>query len=183
MSERNQIQSRLYLETARFFYQQMEANFQDRTKFTYSFLAFLPIARSVTLVFKKEFHSSEKLMAWYGSKVEEWKNNKIMKFFIKMRNVSVKEHAPETRVTVEKTWGIDFIIGNPPPVQIRRTKDGKEIWFGKLPLKSSKVVKYSFGELPKWFDKNPDVMYLCEKYLGELERFVSEAENMIKKKE
>ena len=47
---------------------------------------------------------------------------------------------------------------------------------------SSKVIKYSFSEIPEWLDKNSDVMYLCKLYLNELERFVSEAENLMKEK-
>lgn len=99
-----------------------------------------------------------------------------------MRNVSLKEHTPKTHATIRKTWRVDFMIGNPPPVEIKRTNDGKEIWWGELPLKSSKVAKYSFSELPKWFDENSDVMYLCSKYLDELQIFVAEAENLIKEK-
>jgi len=174
------IQFRFYLDVARFYYQQMELNFQDATKFKYYLLAFLPIARSVTLVFKRQFHDKKKIMAWYFIKGKELDNNKIMKFFKEMRNVAVHERTPETRSTSEIKWGTDFIIGNPPPVEIERTKDGKEIWRGELPIKGSKVIEYSFSELPEWFDENPDVMYLCSKYLDELQKFVTEAENLMK---
>jgi len=174
------MQFRFYLDAARFHYQQMELNFQDATKFKYYLLAFLPIARSVTLVFKKQFHDKEKLMAWYFTKVKEWGNNKIMRFFTEMRDVAVHKRTPEMRSTSKITWATDFNVGNPPPVEIERTKDGREIWRGELPIKSSKVVEYSFSELPKWFDENPDVMYLCSKYLDELQKFVTEAENLMK---
>jgi hypothetical protein len=175
-------QSKVYLEAAKYHYEEMKANFQDRKKFTYSLIAFLAIARSVTLVFQKESHDNGRLGDWYNNRVKDWKNNKIMRFFIGMRNVVLKEHSPTTCATVEKTWGIDFIIGNPLPVQISRTEDGKEVWSGELPLKSSKVVKYSFGELPQWFDLNSDVIYLCKLYLDELERFVTEAQNLVKER-
>jgi hypothetical protein len=155
----------------------MEANFQNRTKFTYSLLAFLPLARSVTFVFKKQFHEEEMLMTWYKTKVEEWKKNKIMKFFNEMRNATLKEHTPGLRSTSKVTWGIDFIIGTPPPVEIEKAEDGREIWRGELPIKSSEVLEYSFNRLPKWFDENPNVMHLCSKYLEELQRFVVEAES------
>lgn len=170
----------------------MELNFQDITIFTYSLLAFLPIARSVTLVFQKQFHGNKQLMDWYESKVKEWEDNKIMKFFIEMRNVSLKEHTPKMKLTRTVPFTVDAILVRKvsPDGKIEQTEtqspcssteQSKEREQHAQP--SPRVVRYSFHELPEWFDDNPDVMRFCKKYLEELEKFVIEAESMIKGKE
>jgi len=188
------LQTRFKLEEAKFFYQQMELSFQDRTKFLYFLDAFLASARSVTQVFKKEFHDDKLLMNWYNSKVEEWKNNKIMKFFKQMRNISLKEHTPKTKLTRAVSFTVDAHLVDrfsvtkispdgtteqveiPPREPVKPSKE-KE----KIAPPSPKTISYSFHELPEWFDENPDVMYLCKAYLEALEKFVTEAENMKKK--
>lgn len=174
-------QFRLYMEAATFYYEQMKANFQDRTKFTFYLLAFVSIARSVTLVFQQEFHGSNEFMKWYKSKRKEWESNRIMRFFRDIRNVTIHKYTPKTTATIRNIWRVDFTKEKPPPIEIRRTDDGREIWMGKLPLKNSKVAKYSFRDVPEGFEENSDVMYLCGKYLDELQRFVTEAENLIKR--
>ena len=188
------LQTRFKLEEAKFFYQQMELYFQDRAKFLYFLDAFLASARSVTHVFKKEFHDDKLLINWYDSKVEEWKKNKIMKFFKEMRNISLKEHTPKMKLTRTVSFTADAIlvdrvslkkvsadgtieereIPSPEPAKPSKEKE-------KNAPTSPKTVSYSFHELPRWFDENPNVMYLCERYLEELEKFVTEAENIIRK--
>jgi hypothetical protein len=61
--------------------------------------------------------------------------------------------------------------------------EGKEHWVTPLlPLevKKEKVIGYHFVHNFKWFNENPDVMYLCKKYLDELEKFVVELEKKVK---
>jgi hypothetical protein len=43
-----------------------------------------------------------------------------------------------------------------------------------------KIIGYHFTRHFKWFNENPDVMYLCKKYLDELEKFVVELEKKAK---
>lgn len=111
-----------------------------------------------------------------------------MKFFVEMRNISLKEHTPETLTLSASQGGFDT-----SRAVIEDTQNGKDIQI-KIPyhgsvektlrkqtqLRSSVVYFY---KVPQWFDENPDVMYLCKKYLDELEKFVTEAENIIKRKE
>ena len=189
MSEKkSNLQIRFYVDAARFFYEQMELNFQDITKFRRFLLAFVAIARSVTFVFKAEFHYKRPIMKWYNSKVEGWKSNKIMKFFIEMRNISLKMHAPEmeahatilipTRVLIRNHFSGELaqmeIPSHKPTKQSKAKEPDSSI--------SSKVVSYSFLDLPKWFDENLDAIYLCKVYLDELEKFVTEVEKMIEKR-
>jgi len=163
----NNLQCRLYLETAKFHYKQMALNIQDKDILIYCLLAFLPIARSVTLVFQKEFHGNEELMNWYASKVKEWENNKVLKFFIDMRNISLKEH-PLIMLTRELVPLSVFLPSS-------ANYDRKEVHASDV-----EIVSYIF-ELPEHIDENPEVMNLCLRYLDELEDFVIEAENIVRK--
>jgi len=182
---------RFKLDEAKFFFQQMELSLQNPkendslTNFLFYLDAFLAATRNVTFVFQKEFKNNKKLMEWYGKKVRGWQNDKIMKLFVVMRNVSLKEHTPET-LTLSVRKG-KFDTSN---ATIEYTPEGdiqiKIPIYGlteKAPQKPNQLrssVAY-FYKVPYWFDENPDVMYLCKQYLDELEKFVSEAENMMKK--
>ena len=159
-------QFRLYLEAAKFHYREMTINIQDRKAFIFYLLAFLPLARSVTLVFKKEFHANKRLMSWYQTKVDAWKDDKVMKVFKNMRNVCLKEHVPI------------MLVQELVPLSVLLTSS---VNHGTKEVKASaEIVSYMF-ELPQGVDEDPDVMDLCLKYLNELEKFTIEAEVMIRK--
>jgi len=145
----------------------MALNIQDRIAFTYYLLAFLPIARSITIVFQKEFHKNKRLMEWYETKVKAWKNNEIMGFFVDMRNISLKEHVPI--MLVRELVPLSVLLPN-------SAKHNRK----KVRASAVEIVSYMF-ELPEQIDENPKVMNLCLKYLDELEEFVIEAENMVRK--
>lgn len=185
MSEKAIEHTKFRLQEARFFLGKMELNLQDRIEFRYYLDAFLASARSITHVFKSEFHDNSFLMDWYQRKVApEWEENKIMKFFKKLRNISLKEHTPSTRTRVSITWGVDIVLSEKDVKRVEDS-DGKEHWITPprpLEVKDKKVIGYAFLHNFRWFDENPDVMSLCTQYLGELDRFVSEMENMEKKK-
>ena len=189
-------EARFKLEEAKFFYEQMKLNFQDRTKFLYYLDAFLCSARSVTLVFQKARGKADDLMKWYNSKVEEWKNNKIINLFRELRNVSVHENVPETGTTSVITISSNAILTSAKAVIERISPDGKIERSETLPQMRTKqikkeehapikpqIVRYFFHELPNWFDENPDVMLLCRKYLDELDKFVTEAKERCERKE
>ena len=172
------LQSRIYLEAAKFFYEQMELNFQDSTKFLYFLLAFLAIARSVTDVFKSEFSKDNLLVKWCKS-VEQ--DNKIIRFFKKMRDMTV--HVQPPKMLMRALAPISLILnvkkasadGTEIPTYEPATQREKNVQ--TTPIKPE-IISYIF-HVPKGFDENPDVMYLCKRYLGELENFVTEVESMI----
>ena len=193
MNEYPNIESRFKLEEAKYFYGQMDFFLQSfktesaPTKYLYYIDAFLAAARSVTHIFKTEFHDNEPLMKWYEYKVEEWEKNKIMRLFIEMRNVSLKEETPKPITIVADAQRFDLskaLIKVSPNGKIEQiaipirqpTEKGKP---ENKPAKEGISVFYS---LPKWFDETPDVMYLCKAYLDELEKFATEAESMIEKR-
>lgn len=176
--------TRFRLEETRFFLGKMESNLQNRIEFRFYLDAFLASARSIFHVFEKEFHDNKLLMDWYKGKATGMKKNKILKFFIELRNISLKEHTPDTRTRASVTWGVDVILSKEDVKRVIDS-DGKEHYVTPpLPLevKDKKVIGYAFLHNIKSFDENPDVMSLCTKYLGKLDRFVSEMENMEKGK-
>lgn len=184
---------RFKLEEAKFFYQQMELALRNikgessPTKFLFYLDAFLAAARNVTFVFQKEFNKNKKTMGWYEKKVQEWQEDKVMRLFIEMRNLSTKEHTPETLTFSASKGGLDIakaIIAHTAngDIQIKIPVYGStEITSeNKDQLRSSAVYFY---RVPQWFDENPDVILLCKHYIEKLEGFVVEAEKMIEKKE
>lgn len=178
------------LEAAKLMHEHMGLNFQDEKKFRYFLDAFLALARSVPHILKSEFHDDNELARWYDHRVRELGGVKVVRFFIEMRNISLKEHTPMMATTAVVSVTVDAIIGETLDVK-KISPDGKtkNVRTASLEIAGDqaekqqptptvpRIVTYSFDELPKWFDENPDVMYLCKKYLDELERFVAEAED------
>lgn len=191
MSEDNIGHTKFRLEEARFFYRKMEVNLQNRTKFRYYLDAFLASARSVFHVFESEFHENRLVMNWYNSETEI-RENLVVKFFITLRNISLKEHTPKTKTIAGVTFkpGVVLsakhlrIIVN----SLERVVDsnGKERWATPaIPpeVEERTAMRYDFVHDFKWFKEEPDVMQLCKKYLSELEKSVTEAESLVKKNE
>lgn len=186
-------ETRFKLDEARFFYEQMRLSLQDRTKFLYFLDAFLSTARAVTWVFQKARGKvEESLMVWYDTTITEWKGNEIMRFFIEMRNISVKEHTPKMQTTAAVDFHITVTIGESLAIK-KVSPDGSVQQVASSSPKTTeesdkkqqtasttaRIVSYSFFELPKGFSEDPDVIALCGKYLDMLEAFVTEAESKV----
>jgi hypothetical protein len=186
-------ETRFKLEEAKFFYEQMKLNLQERTKFRYYLDALLASARAVTHVFQKgRGKTSNSLMEWYDSKVNEWNDKPIMRFFIELRNTSLKEHTPRMQTTATLGFSFDVILVDSLAVK-KVSPEGPVQQVGSSPSKTDeaeskkqetastkpRVVIYSFNELPSGFSQDPEVMALCQKYLKILESFVKEAESKV----
>ena len=169
---RRALRCRLRLEAAKLMYEHMILDFQDEKKFRYFLDAFLALARSVPHILKSEFHNDKSLARWYEYRAIEFCSSKIVKFLIKLRNISLKEHTPMMVTTAAVSFSANAIIGDSRAT----SPEASAGWT------APKIVSYSFDELPTWFDENPDVMCLCKKYLDELEKLVAEAENTIGRK-
>jgi hypothetical protein len=170
--------TRFRLEEARFFLGKMTSNLQNRKEFRYYLDAFLSSARSVFHIFESEFHGNKLLLDWYKEEAEA-KKNPVVKFFVKLRNISLKEHSPDTRTKVSLTWAANVNLTEEDVSKVVDS-DGKEHWVTPvMPLEvtDEKVIGCYFLHNFKWFNENPDVMYLCREYLNELEKFVIEVEN------
>lgn len=181
---RRALRCRLRLEAAKLMFEHMMLDFQDEKKFRYFLDAFLALARSAPHILKSEFNNQSSLAGWYKHRAIEFYSSRVVKFLVEMRNISLKEHTPMMVTTAAVSFSADAIIGENPDTEKISTEVDAENMRATSPKASAgwttpKIVSYSFDELPKWFDENPDVMYLCRKYLDELERLVAEAENMV----
>lgn len=187
---RDNFEFRFKFEEAKYFFEQMEFFFQNfkiedaPTKYLYYIDAFLAAARSVTHIFKTEFHDNEPLMKWYEHKVNEWKKEKIMRLFVEMRNISLKEETPKPITIVADIQRFDLpealiVVSSNGKIERIRIPIRQPTKKGKSENKSAKAGVVSvFFSLPKWFDGTPEVMVLCKEYLDQLEKFVSGAEDM-----
>jgi|GEM_PF-4032541 len=135
--------------------------------------------------FSKEFKDDKRMMEWYNDKVEKWSEDKIMKLFVEIRNISSKEHMPETLALSTGKGGFDIAKAD-----VEYTPNGSikiKIPFYssvkktlKIPKKLHSTAVYFF-RLPNWFNENPDVFLLCKHYIEELEEFVRQAEKKLRK--
>ena len=178
---------RLKLEAAKLMFEHMMLDFQDERKFRYFLDAFLALARSVPHILKSEFHNETSLAGWYELRAMEFYSSRVVKLLVEMRNISLKEHTPMMVTTAAVSFSLNAIIGDNPDTKKISTEGDTENMETTSPKASAgwtapKIVSYSFDELPTWFDENPDVMYLCRKYLDELEKLVAEAEKMVGRK-
>jgi hypothetical protein len=180
------------LDEAKYYYELMKDNFQDRAKFKFNLDAFLSAARAVTFAFQNARGKADKLMMeWYDRKMSEWKKDKVMRLLVEMRNVSIKEHTPQMKTTAAVHVGISVMIaerlGNK-----RVSPDGKVEEESASPheitqqpevkpqASATPIISRSFRELPEWFDQDSDVMHLCKEWLSKLESFIAEAERKVK---
>lgn len=173
----NILKTRERLEESKFFLKEMEKNLKNRTDFQHFLDAFLASARSVFHVFEKEFSGNEQLLR-FGKETEKIP---IIKFFRKLRNISLKEYTPETKKKIEFIMASKF---NFTEKDIRKVVDdeGKTHYVSPLvplELKETKHVGYVFDHDFRWFNENPDVISLCTEYINELEKFVRNVELML----
>lgn len=182
------------LDEARYHYEQMRLNLQNRTIYLFNLDAFLSAARAVTFVFQNARNKvDESVMKWYDEMTEGWKKDEVMRLLVEMRDVSIHEHTPQMQTTAAVHVGISVMVVD--SVRIKKVSpDGRVEERITSPQGTSRqpevkpqapttptIISYSFHELPEWFAQNSDVMHLCEEWLDRLEGFVVEAEKMVAK--
>jgi len=177
--------SRERLEEALYFLLQMRRNYIERKDFIFNMNAFLNSARSVTWVLKKEFAHNPSLKAWYSQKEDEMKEDKFMSFFVKLRNVSVKEKTPGHKVSLKWAYAIPVsgkldafgysenkVSGDEKEtgsILVLPTRD-KNGMHGKPKLITptySLVTGWEFDEAPKGYAIK-DILGLCAIYYDKL---------------
>jgi hypothetical protein len=186
------------LEEALYFVLQMRRSYVDRTDFVHNMNAFLNSARNVTFVLQEDFAHMPSLKAWYLEKRKEMERDKLMKFFIKMRNVSLKERTPKHSLSIK--WA--YIIPKNERTDIFGYSESKVA--GEQKDTEARLVMPTFDEAgmhskPKFiepvyslvtlweFDKTPegyegnDILGLCVEYYHKLERLINEAKLQLTK--
>jgi len=186
------------LEEALYFLLQMRRCYVDRNEFIFNMNAFLSSARNVTFYLKKEFAHNPYLKAWYSQKIAEIGRDKFMKFFVDLRDVSVKEKTPEHKASLKWAYAIPVneklnafgyseskVSGDNKDVSsllIFPTYD-KNGMHGKPKLISptySLVTLWEFGKAPEGYESK-DILGLCALYYGRLKELIEEAERELRK--
>ena len=184
------------LEEALYFLLQMKQYYVQRKEFIYNMNAFLNSARNVTFALQKEFSHDPHFKAWYSKKRKEMKENKLMKYFIEMRNVSVKEATPKHSLSLKVAYVIpderkeaigyverrisgderdsDSILVLPT-----RDKTGMRTKPKLVEPTYSLVTFWEFEEAPEGYE-GKDILGLCITYYHKLKQLVAEAERTIR---
>jgi hypothetical protein len=194
--EEPKIYAKEKLEEALYFLLQMRRYYVDRKEFIYNMNAFLNSARNVTFALQKEFSHDPYFEAWYSKKQKEMREDKLMKYFIDMRNVSVKEATPEHSLSLKVAYVIPDERKEAIGYVERRIsgdeRDSDSILI--LPTRDKtgmhtkpKIVKPTYSLVTFWeFEKAPegyegkDILVLCVTYYHKLEQLIAEAERTIR---
>lgn len=183
------------LEEALYFLLQMRQNYIDRKHFIYNMNAFLNSARNVTFTLQEEIAHNPKFQAWYSSKQKEMREDKLMRFFIDLRDVSVhKEGAPRHSLSMKVAYifpkdGKAFQASTVGYTESKYSSadkvemDALRIVFPSSESGEVKVIEPLYTLVTDWnFEKAPegyqgkDILALCIEYYHKLRKLVEEAQ-------
>lgn len=160
------------LNEAKHFFEEMKRVSSDPNKFRYELTAFLAASRSITLIMQKEFSDKTGFTEWYVQKQNEMKNNPILKYLHRQRNISHHEH-PVLQYPISITEQSSSGTG----MRIVLTGTGSSIDLSSglvtFPMiYSATTITYYFDDIPR--DK--DVITICQEAVNALEAIVVECE-------
>jgi hypothetical protein len=183
--------TRLKLEEANYFFDQMNANLDNPKYFRFNLIAFVSAGRSVTYVMQKQYKKGEDdpFWKWYVPNVREaLKNEDVSAIFHNLRNKVLKQKgnlSDDVLTVVSNSVIIRYdIIGSAPENEEEMTKRNSER------VSSSSTIYYTTEaqELTKkyvWYivdikDKAKEnrryVIESCQQYLQRLRGLVDECE-------
>jgi len=140
--------------------------------------AFVESARSITWIMQKEFSHNINFTAWYREKQEEMKKDELMKFFLELRNASVKVKAIGSAVRIEGSFGP--IPPGETIIPIGRIDEGGNLVIENGPVTNGKgnVIEgvKSQTKMVYFFETKPeaDAIELCVSYLGKIKIIIDE---------
>ena len=144
--------------------------------------SFISLARSITLVMQKEFHDVPGFAEWYNIKQDEMKNDKDMKFFVVLRNESLKEKSVGKifyKITLlqDVTLKPGEVITGPALKQnnegtLTLDENNKYLTINNIPRPE---IKYDYS-VNYLFTQRPDIpaKTLCLTHYKKLEKLVTE---------
>jgi len=164
-------------------YNQMNKSPKEKPElFIANLNSFISLARSITNIMQKEFHNVPEFDEWYAIKQEEMRNDKDMKFFVELRNESLKEKSVGKIVyKVELLEDITFPSNETltwPAFKPNNNgtlvldEDNKFFKINGVPrpeIKYDYSINYSFKQRP-----NIPVKTLCLAHYKKLEKLVTE---------
>jgi len=170
-------------EAARYFLEQMRKSALDTKVFIFNLDAFLSTSRSVTFVLQKEFSANPKFTAWYTKKQEEMRKDDLMKFFIEMRNVSIKEGSPKTQSVTTLSLFDSGVATESVSITVIHPDGAKEEFAPAQPSIPAKQITNPPPDIScQYFflqRTDNDVVHLCEKYLEKLFWLIIEAKKLL----
>lgn len=184
------------IEELEYFYKALEEKEAKPSEFTYNLNAFLSRGRSITWIIKKQYSKFPNFSSWYSQKEKEMRADKLMKFFVDARNISVKEHSinPHFNLTIrhvtltretgekgEKGLGIPM---EGVPFWIEKNEKGEEIRTPTHEFDDRVHRQYYFKEPkpPKAF-RNLQAINLCKIYLDNLKEIAEQAIALFEKQQ
>jgi hypothetical protein len=153
--------------------------------FIFNLDAFLNTSRNITFVLKKEFNSNPKFQSWYCKKQIKMDKDELMKFFVKMRTISIKERSPETHSVTTISVTDTGTATESVSLTLIHEDGTKEVFEPKLNdakekqtiMKETPVVRCNYYFFMDRIDN--DVVSLCEQYLEKLFRLILEAKMIL----
>ena len=172
------------LEEAKYFYRRMGETSKVPEEFRHNLNAFISRARAVTWVLKKQFAGNKEFGDWYALEEKIMRTDELMSFFVKARNISLKEKPirPQSstyirHIEISTPKGRGFAItGNGEPVWFEKNGEGKEKRIHAEEFDGEIVKQYYFANpIPPKLLGNLQVLDLCGLYLKALKNLVEEA--------
>jgi hypothetical protein len=162
------------LNEAKYFYQRMLKECNDRRSFTYDLSAFLNAARSVLQYGRKEVRNKTGGLCWYDNYVAK---KTVLSFFREKRNLNIHDEPvlPNQNIIANATLTARAsisVVMKDANGNIQRSIETPETEV-KLPPAQEPIgirIRYFFSD----WKGSEDIVTLCEKYIGELEDFVQD---------
>ena len=166
------------LNEAKYFYSRMLSETGNRENLLFDLSAFLSAARSVLQYALKEAQTKSGGQQWYNGQVT---SSDVLKFFRTKRNVNV--HTEPIQVSQHISIHLSDIVHFSESIHIKNS-DQTDKLIGEYSSEPSQppptpdippIVSYRFT-FPDWNGRE-DVLQLCEMYLEELQRVVTDGQS------
>ena len=162
------------LSEATYFYNRMRATVGNREHFLYNLSALLSAARSVLQYAFKE--AQPRGRQWYNNHI----SNEVLRFFKDKRNINI--HTEPIQVNQNISMQLTEVIRISDSINIRINPTEKSIDENSSgsseptsPSDISPIIAYKFT-FPDW-NGDEDVLQLCDKYLKELQRVITDGQD------
>ena len=171
-----------------FFLNQTMRSYHSPTEFRFNLNAFIQALRNVTFMLQSEENKPEGFTEWYAAKQEEMRNNDLLRKFVGVRNLIVKQGMLEARSTahVGIFKGRNFHLGvggKISPFMDTRFifEKGKEFYIGYMMDEEHSAIGEQIGVEREWIvDEigSSEVVTLCYQALDYMSNLVSEVHGL-----
>jgi hypothetical protein len=154
----------------------MKQTANDWKLFKFHLSSFLSAMRSISLIMQKEYAQSSGFGKWYEHQQEEMRKDKLLKFFLELRNTTI--HQKQVNPNVQISFNLTDLFSMPSgsTIVIGDKKEGPYLTnasVGGIP--GTDVTKLQ--SIQKWYfdaKRDEDVITLCERYLSNMSAMVYE---------